>query len=177
MLRRRPLLVHIVPLAVAEGLVDGGHITGIYGINIGQAQALFVQGINQHSVGLKEVVHQHRLAAQLVPDKILIRFAPGQEKTVPFIDLGEVHEIDRFPLLQVGKTGGHRRLGQVGLATAQGVHHRAFGGLYRIVGFEPLGLEKAAVDADQEGGIKRRVAQGHDIDGGHVDMALGEFVS
>src|SRR3546814_20817991 len=91
LLRKRSLLLAILPLAVAKGAVDVGGAAGRDRPNFREVDARLMAGVAEHGVRLAALEHHHLGALQLAPGEIGTGLATGQEEAVQIVHLGQVH--------------------------------------------------------------------------------------
>src|SRR3546814_7850439 len=91
LLRKRSLLLDILPLAVAKGAVDVGGAAGRERPNFREVDARLMAGVAEHGVRLAALEHHHLGALQLAPGEIGIGLATGKDEAVHLVHLGVVH--------------------------------------------------------------------------------------
>src|SRR3546814_15103208 len=90
LLRKRSLLLDILPLAVAKRAVDVGGAAGRDRPNFREVDARLMAGVAEHGVRLAGLEHHHLGALQLAPGELVIGLATGQDEAVHLVHLGEV---------------------------------------------------------------------------------------
>ena len=144
LLGKRPLLLDVLALAGAKGVIDILGPARIDGLDFGEIDARLVAGVFEHGQGLA-AAEQHGLGAfQLVPAEIRIGLAPGEEKAVHLVDLGEVHRRRRLALAQRRKALAQGGLHDMRRAVLQRRDGRNAGRRHRPVRLQTFGLEKTA---------------------------------
>jgi hypothetical protein len=155
LLRRRPLLVDVVALALAKRRVHlvARHLQRLHGLEV---EAAPVTGVLEHGEGLAAVVHEHLLAGELLPREDGIGGAAREEEAVLFVDLGEVNRRRLLPFLERAEALGRRGLAYVHGAVHDALDGRLARGRHGVPRLETFVLEESARD----GGDQRRVEGG-----------------
>ena len=164
LLRRRPLEMDVVALALAERRDHRLRRAGIDRVQAGVVHALLVQGVLEHRERLRAVVDEDARTLQLPPGEVRVGAAAGDEEAVALVDQREVHDLGALAALERSPARRGRRLDQLDAAVGEPRARRRAGAGDRELGLEPLGREEAARLGRDQRAVEGRIAREQDAD-------------
>ena len=148
--------MHIVALALAEGLDHLLRRASVDQVQILDIDALLEARVFEHRQGLTAVVNDDLLALERRPTEGLVGVASCEKEAVPLIDLGEVYCGRSFALLERTESLRRRRLADMDRAVNETGNGGFAGGGNGMLGGQTLLLQEAA----GKGGDERRIECG-----------------